>query len=104
VYAVIRSGNRQYRVEPGGVVRVESLPGKVGAKVSFKEVLAVKDESGLQVGAPTLAKAKVTGTIVEQSRHPKIRVMKYKKTKQYKIVRGHRQAYTAVKVSEISAE
>lgn len=103
IYAVIRSGNRQYRVEPGGVVRVESLGGKVGAKIAFKDVLAIKDEAGLKVGAPTLAKAKVTGTIVEQGRGEKIRVFKYKKKNQYKILRGHRQAFTAVKVNEISA-
>lgn len=101
-YALIRSGSRQYRVEPGAVVRVESLSGKVGAKITFKEVLAVKDEEGLKVGNPTLTKAKVTGTIVEQAKHKKVRVMKYKKTNQYKILRGHRQRYTAVKVSEIS--
>lgn len=103
MYAVIRSGNKQYRVEPGAVVRIESLPGKVGEKITFKEVLAVKDEAGLKVGAPTLAKAKVTGTIVAQDKHKKVRVLKYKKRNQYKILRGHRQSYTAVEVGEISA-
>lgn len=103
MYAVIRSGNKQYRVEPGAVVRIESLPGKVGEKITFKEVLAVKDEAGLKVGAPTLAKAKVTGTIVAQDKHKKVRVLKFKKRNQYKILRGHRQGYTAVEVNEISA-
>ncbi|MFQ5818177.1 MAG: 50S ribosomal protein L21 [Terriglobia bacterium] len=103
MYAVIRAGGKQYRVEPGAVVRVEVLPGKVGGKITFKEVLAVNDDAGLKVGAPTLAKAKVTGTIVEQSKHQKVRVLKFKKNSQYKILRGHRQRYTAVKVNEISA-
>lgn len=103
MYAVIRSGGRQYRVEPGAVVRVESLPGKVGEKITFKEILAVKDADGLKVGTPTLAKAKVSGTIIEQGKHKKVRVLKYKKTNQYKILRGHRQRYTAVEVNEISA-
>ncbi|MFQ5927320.1 MAG: 50S ribosomal protein L21 [Terriglobia bacterium] len=103
MYAVIRSGGKQYRVEPGAVVRVESLPGKVGAKITFKEVLAVNDDGGLKVGAPSLAKAKVTGTIVAQDKHKKVRVLKFKKNSQYKILRGHRQRYTAVKVNEISA-
>lgn len=102
MYAVIRSGNKQYRVEPGAVVRVESMPGKVGAKITFKEVLAVKDDDGIKVGDPLLVKAKVTGTIVEQGKHKKVRVLKYKKTNQYKILRGHRQCYTAIKVNEIS--
>lgn len=103
MYAVIRSGSKQYRVEPGAVIRVESMSGKVGGKITFKEVLAVKDDGGLKVGAPTLPKARVTGTIVEQGKHNKVRVLKYKKNNQYKILRGHRQRYTAVKVEEISA-
>jgi len=104
MYAVIRSGGKQYRVAEGDVVRVESLPGKVGGKVTFKEVLALGGESDLKVGAPTLAKAKVAGTILEQGKADKVRVFKFKKNSQYKIMRGHRQRFTAVKVTEISAE
>ncbi len=101
MYAVIRSGNKQYRVAPGDTVKVERLPGKVGGKVTFDDVLAVHtDEKKLLTGAEA-AKAKVTGKIVEQGRHPKLTVMKYRKTKQYKIVRGHRQNFTAVAVSDI---
>jgi large subunit ribosomal protein L21 len=101
MYAVIRSGGKQYRVAPGETVKMERLPGKVGGKVTFDDVLAVHtDERKLLTGAEA-AKAKVTGKIVEQGRHPKLVVMKYRKTKQYKIVRGHRQGYTAVEVSDI---
>ena len=101
MYAVIRAGGKQYRVAPGETIKVERMPGKVGGKVTFADVLAVRtDEEKLLTGAEA-AKAKVTGKIVAQERHPKIRVMKYKKTNQYKIVRGHRQNYTAVEVSEI---
>ena len=103
MYAVIRSGGKQYRVEPGEVVRIEALPGKVGGKITFKEVLLVKDEESVKVGNPTLAKARVTGTIVDHGKHKKVRVFKFKKNSQYKILRGHRQAYTAVKVEGISA-
>lgn len=100
MYAVIRSGGKQYRVAPGQTVKVEKLDGKVGAKVSF-DVLAVRtDDNRLLTGAEA-AKVKVSGKIVEQSRHRKQLVMKYKKTNQYKILRGHRQAYTAVQVGEI---
>lgn len=101
MYAVIRSGNKQYRVTPGSTLKVERLPGKVGGKVSFEDVLAVgTDEKKLLTG-DAAAKAKVVGKIVEQGRHPKLTVMKFRKTKQYKIIRGHRQNYTAVEVSEI---
>ena len=100
MYAVIRTGGKQYRVVPGEVVKVETLPGKVGAKVTFEEVLAVRKDDKL-LDKAAAAKAKVTGTIVEQGRHKKIVVLKYKRTNQYKIQRGHRQNYTAVEVNEI---
>lgn len=104
MYAVIRSGGKQHRVTPGDVVRVESLPGKVGGKVTFKDVLAVAEDGKMKVGTPTLAKAKVSGTIVAQDKAEKVRVFKFKKNSQYKILRGHRQRFTAVKVTEISAD
>ncbi len=101
MYAVIRSGSKQYRVTPGDTVKVETLPGKVGGKITFSDVLAVgTDEKKLLTGADA-AKAKVTGKIVAQGRHPKLTVYKFRPTKQYKIVRGHRQNYTAVEVSGI---
>ncbi len=101
MYAVIRTGGKQYRVAPGETVKVEHISGKVGGKVTFADVLAVRtDERKLLTGTEA-ARAKVTGKIIEQGRHPKLLVMKYRKTKQYKIVRGHRQNYTAVEVSDI---
>ena len=101
MYAVIRAGGKQYRVAPGETVKVERLDGKVGSKVTFDQVLAVHtDENKLLTGAEA-AKAKVTGKIVAQERHPKVMVLKFRKTKQYKIMRGHRQNYTAVEVSDI---
>ncbi len=104
MYAVIRSGGKQYRVAPGDTIKVERLPGNVGGQVTFDDVLTVcTDDQKLLAGAAT-AKAKVTGKIVEQGRHPKQFVMKYKKTKQYKILRGHRQNYTAVEVKEIEIQ
>ena len=104
MYAVIRTGGKQYRVAEGEVVRVERLPGKVGGKVTFNEVLAIGSNGALQAGTPTLAKAKVSGSIVEQGKSKKVRVFKFKKNSQYKILRGHRQLLTAVKITEISAE
>ena len=102
MYAVIRYGGKQYRVAPGDKVRVERLEGKVGSKVTFsgEDVLAVRTDEKL-VSGKEAASAKVVGRIVEQGRHPKVLVMKYRKTKQYRIRRGHRQNYTAIEVSEI---
>jgi large subunit ribosomal protein L21 len=101
MYAIIRSGGKQYRVEPGATVKVETLPGKVGGKVTF-DVLAVSNDEKKLVAGKDAASAKVTGKIVGQGRHPKVIVLKYKTGGQYKIQRGHRQNYTAVQVSEIA--
>ncbi len=102
MYAVIRSGGKQYRVSEGDVVRLERLEGKVGKKVSF-DVLALGDNGDLQVGTPAL-KAKVTGAIVAQGKGATVRVFKFKKNSQYKIMRGHRQPFTAVKITDINAK
>ena len=103
MYAVIRYGGKQYRVAPGDTVRVERIEGKVGSKITFtgEDVLAVKTDEKLLRGTDASA-AKVVGKIVSQDRSPKVLVMKYKKTNQYRITRGHRQNYTAVEVKEIN--
>jgi large subunit ribosomal protein L21 len=101
MYAVIRSGGKQYRVAPGETIRVETLPGKVGDVVSFGEVLAVRVDDKRMVSGSGASGAKVTGRIVAQGRGPKVRVMKFKKTNQYKIFTGHRQNFTAIEVGEI---
>jgi len=100
MYAVIRSGGKQYRVQPGETVKVETLPGEVGAEVTF-DVLAVGTDDKKLVSGKEAAAAKVSGRIVAQGRHRKQVVLKYKRGGQYKIQRGHRQDYTAVEVSEI---
>ena len=101
MYAVIRCGGKQYRVAPGETIKIEQLPGKVGSKVTFPDVLAVRTEDNKLVSGAAAAEAKVTGKIVAQDRHRKQLVMKYKTGGQYKITRGHRQNYTAVEVSDI---
>jgi large subunit ribosomal protein L21 len=101
MYAVIQSGGKQYRVAPGDTVRVEKLAGKVGSKVTFDQVLAVHTDDKKVVAGADAAKATVTGRIVAEVKGPKLTVLKYKRTNQYKIQRGHRQHYTAVEVSEI---
>ncbi|MDE3170638.1 MAG: 50S ribosomal protein L21 [Acidobacteriota bacterium] len=100
MYAVIRSGGKQYRVAPGETIHVERLDGKVGGKVTFDEVVAVRtDEKKMLSGGQS--KAKVTGKIVKHVRGPKMQVLKYKRGGQYKIQRGHRQNYTAVQIGAI---
>ena len=101
MYAVIRSGGKQYRVAPGDTVKVETLAGKVGDEVTFGDVVAMATDEKKLLTGKNAAKAKVVGKIVAQGRHPRITVFKYRCIKQYKIVRGHRQNYTAVQVSGI---
>ncbi|HTT32239.1 MAG TPA: 50S ribosomal protein L21 [Methylomirabilota bacterium] len=101
MYAVIKTGGKQYRVAPGDTIRIERVDGKIGEKVNFGSVLAVHtDDKRVLVGADA-GKASVSGKIVEQGRAKKLTVLKFKKTNQYKIQRGHRQNFTAVQVSDI---
>jgi large subunit ribosomal protein L21 len=100
MYAVIKTGGKQYRVAPGDTIRIERVEGKVGEKVNFGEVLAIHGDEQVFVGADA-AKATVTGKIVEQGRGKKLTVLKFKRTNQYKIQRGHRQNFTAVQVHDI---
>jgi len=99
MYAVIRTGGKQYRVAPGDVIRVENQSG-TGGRVEFSDVLAVSGSEG-QIGKPQ-SEALVTGEVVEQGRGAKILVFHYKRKKQYKKLRGHRQGYTAVRITEIA--
>ena len=98
MYAVIRSGGKQYRVASGDVIEIERLDGKVGGKVTFDDVLAVRTDDKKILGGGDAAKAKVTGKIVEHVSGPKLKVLKFKRCGQYKIQRGHRQGLTAVEV------
>jgi len=100
MYAVIRAGGKQYRVAPGDVIRVESLGTGTDGKVEFGDILAVSGGES-QIGKPK-ADAHVTGQVVEQGREKKILVFHYKRKKQYKKLRGHRQAFTAVRITEIA--
>jgi large subunit ribosomal protein L21 len=103
VYAIIRTGGKQYRVAEGETIRVERLDAAVGAKVTLGDVLLVADGDTVHVGAPGLASAAVEATVVEQERGPKTRVFKYKKRKHYRRTRGHRQSFTAVRIDKVQA-
>jgi large subunit ribosomal protein L21 len=102
MYAIIEHGGHQYRAEEKGVLRLQKIAAQPGEAVSFDKVLAVRGEEEVKVGAPYVEGAKVTGTVVEQGRGPKLRIFKYKRKKHYKKQAGHRQAFTAVRVEEIT--
>jgi large subunit ribosomal protein L21 len=101
MYAVIQTGGKQYRVAPGDTIQIERVKGEVGEQVKFGAVLAVSTDDKKVLAGADASKVTVTGKIVRQGRARKLTVLKYKKTNQYKIQRGHRQNYTAVEVSEI---
>ncbi|GMV43307.1 MAG: 50S ribosomal protein L21 [Myxococcales bacterium] len=101
MYAVIRTGGKQYRVAEGQWVDVEKLPYEVGADVQFDEVLLIADDGSTTVGRPFVAGAKVTGKVIRQDRAKKILVFKYRRRKNYRLRRGHRQYYTRVQITGV---
>ena len=101
MYAVIRTGGKQYRVNPGEIIRVEKLPGEVGAEISFDDVLMVGGEGEPVIGTPAIKDAKVRAKIVMQDKARKILVFKYKKRTGYRNKRGHRQPFTGVAIQSI---
>ena len=103
MYAVIKSGGKQYRVQSGEQVRVESLPGEVGSAVSFEEVLLVGTGDGVKVGAPLVSGAKVKATVVSHGRGDKVRIFKMRRRKHFQKHQGHRQNYTEVRIDEITS-
>ena len=103
MYAVIRTGGKQYRVEAGQRLRVEKLAGAAGDRVEFPEVLMIGGDGETAVGAPTVEDARVVGEIVEQGRSRKVTVFKYKNKTRYRRVHGHRQQQTVLAITEIRA-
>jgi large subunit ribosomal protein L21 len=99
-YAIIRSGDKQFRVEEGGTVRLPSINKDAGETVEL-DALVVAGDDGVRVGAPLVEGARVTGTVVDHGRGDKIIVFKKKRRKQYKRTQGHRQNYTTVKIDSI---
>lgn len=102
MYAVIKSGGRQYKVEPGQVIRVDKLEAQVGETVSLDQVLLINDGVALKAGAPHLEGAAVLATVIEQDRGKKIIVFKKKRRQGYQKKQGHRQDYTALKINAIN--
>ncbi len=103
MYAVIITGGKQYRVEEGETLRIEKLVAEDGANIDFDRVLMVADGADIKVGTPELAGAKVSATVTGQGRGEKIRIVKFKRRKNYLRTQGHRQSYTEIKVTAIAA-
>lgn len=102
MYAIVRTGGKQYQVTSGDQLRVEKLNGNVGDTVELNDVLMVVGEGNVTIGQPLVQNAKVTATIAEQGRAKKVIIFKKKKRKGYRLKNGHRQSYTALKIQNIS--
>lgn len=103
MYAVIKTGGKQYRVAANDVIRIERLAGEAGDKITFDNVLFVGDGDDVTVGTPFVSGATVAAEVVEQARGPKIRIFKKRRRKHYQRTQGHRQNLTIVKITDISA-
>jgi large subunit ribosomal protein L21 len=102
MYAVIRTGGKQYRVSAGDRLRVERLPAEVGAEVVLDQVLAIGDAGAVKCGTPVLSGAAVKATVVAHGLHDKVRIFKLRRRKHYKKSQGHRQRYTEIEITGIS--
>lgn len=103
MYAVIRTGGKQYRVAKDDVVRIEKLAGEPGDTITFDQVVMVGGEDGTQVGAPVVEGATVQGEVVDQTRNRKVLVFKKKRRKNYRRTAGHRQHVSVIRITDILA-
>jgi large subunit ribosomal protein L21 len=102
MYAVIKTGGKQYRVTAGEKIKIEQIPADVGTEVSLDQVLMVGEGDTVKIGAPFLAGTTVTAKVISQGRHPKINIFKMRRRKHYRKSQGHRQNYTELEISGIS--
>ena len=103
MFAVIKTGGKQYKVAKGDVIEVERLGLHIGASIDFDQVLMVGDKKSASIGTPTVTGAKVKAEVLDQTRAPKIIVFKKKRRKGYRRTQGHRQDLTVLRITEISA-
>lgn len=102
MYAVIKTGGKQYKVAAGEKIKVEQIAADVGQEIVIDQVLAVVDGQDFKIGAPLVAGASVKATVVAHGRHDKVRIFKMRRRKHYKKSQGHRQNYTELKISTVS--
>ena len=103
MYAVIKTGGKQYRVTPGERLKVELLNAEAGAQIHIDQVLVVADGESVTIGRPLVTGAKVTATVLAHGRHDKVKIFKMRRRKHYQKHQGHRQHYTEVRIETISA-
>lgn len=103
MYAVIRTGGKQYRVSPGDSIEVEKLPFEVGEQIELDQVLLVANGSGTTIGRPVVDGARVKATVTRQAKGRKVIIFKYRPSKRYRRKRGHRQQLTRLRIDEIVA-
>jgi len=103
MYAVIFSGGKQYRVQEGDVLKLETLPEEIGAEVKFDKILAIGEGDNLKVGRPYVDGCSVAGKVLSQGRHKKIQIVKFRRRKHHMKTQGHRQNYTEVEITQIKA-
>ena len=104
MYAIIETGGKQYKVEQGQIINVEKLDVQQGEEINFDKVLLIKNGENIITGSPVIEKAKVVGEVIETGKGKKIIVFKYKRRKNYRRKKGHRQWYSKVKIKEITLE
>ncbi|MFN5802483.1 MAG: 50S ribosomal protein L21 [Burkholderiales bacterium] len=103
MYAVVKTGGKQYKVATGEKLKIEQIPADIGTQITLDQVLAVGNGDQIKLGAPLVAGAAVTATVVSQGRHDKVRIFKMRRRKHYQKRQGHRQNYTEIKIEAIQA-
>lgn len=103
MYAVIKTGGKQYRVSAGEKIKVEQIPADVGAEISLDQVLMIGAGETVKIGAPLLSGVTVTAKVISQGRHPKVKIFKMRRRKHYQKHQGHRQNYTEIEIGAINA-
>jgi large subunit ribosomal protein L21 len=103
MYAVIKTGGKQYRVVAGEKIKVEQIPADVGAEITLDQVLMIGEGEAVKVGTPVVAGAKITAKVIAHGRHPKVKIFKMRRRKHYQKHQGHRQNYTELEIGSISA-
>jgi large subunit ribosomal protein L21 len=102
MYAVIKTGGKQYRVAPGENIKIEQIPADIGAQIVLDQVLMVSDGDALKLGTPLVSGAKVSCTVIAQGRGAKVKIFKMRRRKHYQKTQGHRQNYTEIRVDAIA--
>ena len=103
MYAVIKTGGKQYRVAAGEKLKIEQIPAEVGAEITLDQILMVGEGESVKIGAPLVSGASVKATVLSQGRHDKVMIFKMRRRKHYQKHQGHRQNYTEIRIDGISA-